>query len=68
MFNDEGEKICGRYTVMYEGYLFYGDSDGLNMHDYDRWDEVQGLMWAYRDIITVRDNEYGVTWSNGEWY
>lgn len=68
MFNDEGEKICGRYTVIYDGYLFYGDNDGLNFHDYDRWDEVNGLMNAYGDIITVKDNEYGVTWANGEWY
>lgn len=68
MFNDEGEKICGRYTVIYEGYLFCGDSDGLNFHDYDRWDEVNSLINAYGDFITVKDNEYGVTWANGEWY
>ena len=68
MFNDEGEKICGRYTIIYEGYLFYGDSDGLNFHDCDRWDEVNSLMNAYGDFITVKDNEYGVTWANGEWY
>ena len=68
MFNDDGEKIMSRYTVSYEGYLFFGDNDGLNFHDYDRWDEVQSLMNAYGDIITVHDNEYGVTWQNGEWY
>ena len=68
MFNDNGEKICGRYTVMYDGYLFFGDSDGFNAHDYDRWEDVKDLMAAYGDIITVRDNEYGVSWSNGEWY
>jgi hypothetical protein len=68
MFNDEGEKICGRYTVIYEGVLFYGDSDGLNFHDYDRWDEVSSLMNAHDDFITVKDNEYCVTWANGEWY
>ena len=68
VFNDDGEKICGRYTVSYEGYLFVGDSDGINFHDYDRWDEVQSLMNAYPDIIEVADNEYGVHWKNGEWY
>ena len=68
MFNDDGVKICGRYTVSYEGYLFYGDSDGLNSHDYDKWDDVASLIGAYGDIITVKDNEYGVTWQNGEWY
>lgn len=68
MFNENGEKICGRYTVSYDGYIFFGDNDGLNFHDYDKWEDVQGLMFAYRDIITVHDNEYGVTWRNGEWY
>lgn len=68
MYNDDGEKICGRYTVMYEGYLFFGDGDGLNMHDYDAWDEVNSLIDAYGDIIEVRDNEYDVHWKNGAWY
>ncbi len=68
MYDDEGCYIGGRYTVMYEGGLFYGDSDGLNCHDYDRWEDVQNLIYAYGDIIYVRDNEYGVSWSHGEWY
>lgn len=68
MFDEEGVKIGCRYTVCYEGYLFVGDSDGLNIHYYDRWDEVQSLMRAYPDIIEVHDNEYGVTWQGGEWY
>lgn len=68
MFNDEGEKICGRYTVIYKGYLFFGDHNDRNFHDMDDWGEVHSLMDAYPDIITVKDNEYGVTWANGEWY
>lgn len=68
MFNENGEKICGRYTVSYDGYIFFGDNDGMNFHDYDRWEDVQSLMFAYRDVITVHDNEYSVTWCNGEWY
>lgn len=69
MFNDEGEKICGRYTVMYEGYLFDGDAEeGLNMFDTDSWQEVSELINAYGDLINVRDNEYDVLWANGEWY
>lgn len=67
MYNDDGIKIASRYTIFYEGYLFYGDSDGLNHHDYDNWREVSSLLNAYGDIITVKDNEYGVTWENGEW-
>lgn len=68
MFNEDGEKICGRYTVSYEGHLFEGDKDGLNFHDYDRWDEVNSLIDAYGDIIHVKDNEYGVDFGYGEWY
>ena len=65
----EVETMSGsRYTVSYEGYLFYGDSDGLNRHDYNNWNEVQSLMAAYPDLIRVDDNEYGVIWENGEWY
>ena len=69
MFNEDGEKICGRYTVSYEGYLFAGDNEtGFNSHDYDRWDDVKSLMDAYGDIISVTDNEYGCVWINGVWY
>lgn len=68
MFNEDGEYIGARYTVMYEGYLFVGDTDCLNCHDYDRWEDVQSLMQAYGDIIEVCDNEYGVSWCRGEWY
>lgn len=68
MFNEDGEKICGRYTVSYEGFLFEGDNEGLNFHDYDRWDEVNSLIDAYGDIIHVSDNEYGISFAYGEWY
>ena len=69
MFNEDGEKVCSRYTVSYEGYLFVGDNEeGFNYHDYDRWEDVQGLMISYPDIIRVHDNEYGVDWKEGEWY
>lgn len=62
------ESAPARYTVMYEGYLFMGDSDGLNCHDYDDWKEIQGILGAYgTDFITVRDNEYGVYLEKGEW-
>lgn len=61
-----------RYTISYKGYLFYGDSEGWNSHDYDRWDDVVSLINAYGSEdgleFEVKDNEYGVTWKNGEWY
>lgn len=56
-----------KYTVIYNGYLFYGDSDGENRHDFDRWDDVVSLINAYGDIIIVKYNDCGVVWKNGEW-
>lgn len=60
-----------RYTVSYNGYLFYGDNDGLNFHHIDRWDEVKWMLDAYGNEpdldLEVKDNEYDVLWKNGEW-
>lgn len=71
MYNEDGIYIGGKYTVSYKGYLFYGDNDGLNFHDYDNWDDVQGLINAYgyeEDLdFCVKDNEYEVSWYKGEW-
>lgn len=65
MFNENAEKVGSRYTVSYYGSLFYGDSEGLNFHDYDRWEDVLQLIEAFGDYITVDDNYYGVKWSEG---
>lgn len=56
-----------RYTVWYEGYLFEGDSDGLNEHGYDKWEDAIALYVAYGDMIRIRDNRYDVTFEYGEW-
>lgn len=56
-----------RYTVWYEGHLFEGDSDGLNEHGYDKWEDAIALYVAYGDIIHIRDNRYDVTFEYGEW-
>lgn len=55
-----------RYTVWYEGYLFEGDSDGLNEHGYDKWEDAIALYVAYGDMIRIRDNRYDVTFEYGE--
>ena len=57
-----------RYTVMYKGFLFEGDSDGYNKHNFDRWEDAYTIYQAYPDIVSIRDNEYGVTLEDGEWY
>jgi len=56
-----------RYTVWYEGYLFEGDSDGLNEHGYDKWEDAIALYVACGDMIHIRDNRYDVTFDYGEW-
>lgn len=68
MYNEDGDYVGARYTVSYEGYLFDGDTEGINFHDIDSWEEVYSLMVAYRDIITVKHNEYDITWEKGEWF
>lgn len=57
-----------RYTVIYEGYLFQGDNDGLNAHGYDRFEDAIALYYAYGDMIQIKDNDYDVILVNGEWY
>lgn len=50
-----------KYSICYKGYLFDGDSEGYNVHGYDRWEDTKAIYDAYPDIVSTRDNEYGVT-------
>lgn len=63
---DEYEQI-ERYTVWYEGHLFEGDTDGLNEHGYDKWEDAVALYHAYGDMIHIRDNKYDCSFDYGEW-
>lgn len=56
-----------KYTVWYEGYIFNGDSNGINEHGYDRWEDAVSLYYAYGDMIHITDNEYDVTFEYGDW-
>lgn len=57
-----------KYTVRYEGVLFHGDSDGWNHYETNSHDEAFTIANNYPDVVYVDDNEYGVTYHNGEWY
>ena len=57
-----------RYTVFYDGYLFYGDTEGYNEHGYDSWEDAIALYDCYGDMIHIRDNKYEVTFQYDEWY
>lgn len=54
------------YTIIYEGYLFDGDTEGFNKHDYNNWDEVKSIL-EDNPSITVRNNVWGIYLVNGEW-
>lgn len=54
------------YTIIYEGYLFDGDTEGFNKHDYNSWDEVKSILENYPSV-TVRNNVWGIYLVNGEW-
>ena len=64
---DEYEQI-ERYTVVYKGHLFDGDTDGWNTFNTDNWDEAIGMYHAYANYteMYIKDNEYGVTF-DGDW-
>ena len=66
LMHEEDRFTGARYTIHYEGYLFYGDSDGWNHHDYDRWDDIAGIVEVYLGVW-VEDNYYGVRFANGDW-
>lgn len=63
------EDGMSKWTVVYEGFLFEGDSDGFNRVDYDRFEDAVSLYNAYRHdtYIIIKDNEYDVTLENDEW-
>ena len=53
---------------MYEGYIFDGDTDGLNVHYLEDWSSVASILDYYGDCITVEDLISGAVWEDGEWY
>lgn len=64
---DEYEQV-ERYTIFYKGFIFEGDTDGYNSHRYDTWEDAYSVYQAYPDMVSIKDNEYDVTFSNGDWY
>ena len=48
-----------RYIVVYEGYIFEGDCDGLNVRYSDSYTDVSFMLNAY-DGVKVIDTYYDV--------
>ena len=67
VYDEDGMAMYARWEIAYEGVLFEGDRDGWNRHECDNFNDAMGFYHAYPDIITVIDNEYGVSYANGEW-
>ncbi len=63
---DEYEQ-AERYSIRYFGHLFEGDTDGYNEHGVDDWNKALEFYHTYPDVIEIHDNEYGYTFSKGEW-
>lgn len=56
------------YKIMYEGYVFDGDTDDLNVHYLEDWSSVASILDYYGDCITVEDLISGAVWEDGEWF
>ena len=65
---DEYEQI-ERYTVCYKGHIFDGDTDGYNTFKTDSWDDAIRFYNTYGNNteVYIKDNEYDVTFSDGDW-
>lgn len=48
-----------RYKVVYEGHIFEGDSDGLNIRYAERYDDVSWMLVAYEDVEII-DTYYDI--------
>lgn len=55
-----------KYSVCYKGHIFEGDTDGYNVHGYDRWEDAIAIYNSYPGV-TIKDNEYGLTFADGDW-
>ena len=59
-----------RYTVVYEGEFFVGDTDGINHADFNSFDsalDVLSFVQNYEPKAYLEDNEYGVSFNGTDW-
>ena len=48
-----------RYKVIYTGYIFEGDCDGLNIRYAERYSDVAWMRVAYEDV-KIYDMQYNL--------
>ena len=65
---DEYEHV-EKYSVCYKGHIFKGDTDGYNTFNTDKWEDAIGFYNTYANDMEVfiKDNEYDVTFADGDW-
>ena len=51
--NSPKELKMKRYKVVYDGYIFEGDSDGLNVRYAERYEDVSWMLNAYDDVEII---------------
>lgn len=42
-----------RYMVIYEGYIFEGDTDGVNIRYAEKYSDIAWMRNAYEDIKII---------------
>lgn len=42
-----------RYKVVYDGHIFEGDSDGLNVRYAEKYEDVSWMLNAYDDVEII---------------
>ena len=63
---DEYEQI-EKYSVRYKGKIFEDDTDGYNIHHYDRWEDAKSIYDMYPGV-SIYDNEYDIIFEDGDWH
>ncbi len=59
-----------KFTINYKGFIFDGDSDGWNSRECNELEYAMAVYDVYADEeneMYITDNEYGVTFRNGDW-
>lgn len=67
--NEPYDEQTEKYTVHYKGYIFDGDTNEWNSFSTDKWEDAIEFYNAYSNDteVCIKDNEYGVTFANGDW-
>ena len=66
IYDESGIAVSARWAIGYEGFLFEGDSDYINVRDCDSLEEAMSIYNRYPEI-QIFDWLEGAVFCNGEW-